>query len=128
MQKLRNAIRTPDGTVLESKHRHDYREHLDTATGELYFIDGGLAYTRTSVNKVPAEDISTYVGDNYEDTRRIFKWGTYGKDGRQPLKWVPVKDMSSNHIKAVLETQKYIPNWIRSIFRAELEFRGIENG
>ncbi len=46
---LRSRMRTPDGTILESKHRHDYVTHLD-ANGNEYMLDGGLAYVRSSAN------------------------------------------------------------------------------
>jgi hypothetical protein len=36
-----NRIRTPDGTILESKHRHDYVTYTD-ANGKQYMVDGGL--------------------------------------------------------------------------------------
>ena len=35
MNLIANALRTPDGTVLESKSRHDYREYVD-ANGKTY--------------------------------------------------------------------------------------------
>ena len=44
---LRSRMRTPDGTILESKHRHDYVTHLD-ANGNEYMLDGGLDYVRRS--------------------------------------------------------------------------------
>lgn len=40
-----NAIETPDGTVLISSHRHDYRDHTD-ANGSYYAVDGGRDYLR----------------------------------------------------------------------------------
>lgn len=36
---------------------------------------------------------------------RIYKWGTYGKDGKQPLKWVKYIDLEPDHIEAILESQ-----------------------
>ena len=34
-----NAIRTPDGTVIESMHRHDYKAYLDK-NGKEYMVMG----------------------------------------------------------------------------------------
>jgi len=36
----RNRLRTPDGTILESKHPGDYVEHID-ANGFKYFVNTG---------------------------------------------------------------------------------------
>ena len=40
-----NAIRTPDGTILESRSVHDFVGHTD-ANGKYYAADGGLEYLK----------------------------------------------------------------------------------
>ena len=32
-------------------------------------------------------------------------WGTYGKSGKEPLRYININDMSTNHILNVLKTQ-----------------------
>ena len=56
---IRNRWQTPDGTILESKHRHDFVSHKD-ANGEYYFIDGGTDYIRMTVNKEPMINLCEY--------------------------------------------------------------------
>jgi hypothetical protein len=98
-----SAIKTPDGTVLESRHRHDYVTHKDTYSGEEYMLDGGLDYQRTTINHLPAIDLSVYEDDAHELVREHLRWGTYGKNGDQQLKRVKLSEMSNAHIKAVLK-------------------------
>ena len=38
--------------------------------------------------------------------REITLWGTYGKKGNEPLKHILLKDMTNEHIQAILDTQK----------------------
>ena len=123
-QLLAQRIRTPDGTILQSYNRHDYKTHLDAVSGETYMVDGGLDYCRQNINKVPAEDLCVYVDDDFMHIRAAFSWGTRGKDGRQPLKYVPMKDLDTDHIQAILDTQHHIPAYIRLQFVLELGFRG----
>jgi hypothetical protein len=119
-----NRIRTPDGTILESMHRHDYVTYTD-ANGLEYMVDGGLDYLRRNVHEnAPAIDLSVYSDDPHELIREVFKWGTRGKDGNQLLKYVPLKDLTKDHIEAILETQTHIQEYIRKIFLNELSFRG----
>ena len=118
-----NRIRTPDGTILESMHRHDYVTYTD-ANGKAYMVDGGLDYLRRNVHDDASyQELSVYADDLHELIREVFKWGTRGKDGKQPLKYVPLKDLTSDHIEAILETQTHIQEHIRKIFLDELSFR-----
>ena len=69
MKKLvLNRIRTPDQTVLTSRHRHDYQYHKDK-NGEIYMNDGGVEYIRRSINIEPYEDLSLYSDDPFEILR-----------------------------------------------------------
>ncbi len=119
---LLNRMRTPDGTVLTSYSRHDYRTH-DDANGDMYMVDGGIDYIRRSVNEIPAEDLTVYVTDVHEENREALYWGTYGKNGDQPLQWKALKDLDTDHIEAILETQKQVPEWRRELFQDELDYR-----
>lgn len=55
--------------------------------------------------------------------REWLTWGTYGKSGNEPLKWVILKNMSDEHIQAILETQRQISNFYRKEFQKELTRR-----
>jgi hypothetical protein len=120
---ISNRIRTPDGTILESRHRHDYVTYVDK-NGKEYMVDGGLEYLRRIVHDdAPYEELSVYDDAPYALIREVFKWGTRGKDGRQPLKFVPLKDLTTEHIDAILDTQIHISERIRKLFIDELNFR-----
>lgn len=122
---LVNRIKTPDGTILTSRHRHDYVEHLDK-NGKYYAVDGGTEYPRR-VGNHDFEDVSLYSDDLHEKLREAFAWGTYGKNGDDPFYHVPLRDMTSGHIEAILErhgdgTQKIKPE-IEQLFLNELLHR-----
>jgi len=55
--------------------------------------------------------------------RDWMNWGTYGKSGKESLKWVILKDMSDEHIQAILDTQPQICSFYRKEFQKELEYR-----
>ena len=122
-----NRIRTPDGTILESMNRHDYVTYID-ANGKEYMVDGGLDYLRRNIHDdAPYEELSLVSTDEHSVIREVFKWGTYGIDGKQKLKYVILKDMSWDHIEAILETQVHVREHIRQLFMNELDYRGKNN-
>ena len=120
-----NAIRTPDGTVLESTHRHDYKTYLDK-NGKEYMVDGGLEYVRRNVHDdAPYEDLSVYTTDGHDIVREVVKWGTYGINGDQPLTYILLKDMNTEHIRACLENVPRMHPAYKEAFKEELKLRSI---
>ena len=97
-----SRIQTPDGTILTSYHRHDYVTHID-ANGEIYILDGGNDYQRTSVNIEPYKNLSIWSNAPYEIIRESFHRGGRGKNGDEPLKWVPLSQMSDEWIKNCID-------------------------
>ena len=116
-----NALKSPDGTIIESRHRHDCVTHKD-ANGKGYMIDGGLDYIRSSANG-DEEYLTVTLSDSHEVVRENLTWGTYGINGDQPLSYKKLCDMDTAHIEAVLETQNRIYPAIKTAFETELEFR-----
>jgi len=118
---LASRLRTPDGTILQSFHRHDYVTYTDK-NGKQYMIDGGTEYVRRSAHG-DEEQLTTYSDSPHEEIREHFHWGTYGIKGDQPRRWVKLREMETAHILAILST---VPVWppIAKALRSELDWRG----
>jgi hypothetical protein len=116
-----NALRTPDGTVIQSYNRHDYKTHVD-ANGNRYMIDGGIDYVRSSAWG-DEEYLTVTTDDPFEIIRESFCWGTRGKDGTEPLQYRALSKLDTDHIQAILDTQTQIPPWLFNIFETELQLR-----
>ena len=125
-----NAILTPDGTYLRSYHRHDYKEHTDKITGELYMTDGGTEYIRRSVNNVKAQDLDVFSTDPFESIRKAFVWKSYGKNGELFPNGVktPLCMISDPHLDSIIETQVLVMHSIAGEwFRSEKQYRKLYN-
>jgi hypothetical protein len=97
-----NQIKTPDGTILKSMHRHDYVTHTD-ANGLEYMVDGGSEYLRRTVHEeAPYEELTVYEDAPFEEIRESFHRGGRGKDGTEPLTWVPMSKMSDEWLLACI--------------------------
>ena len=123
MSILSNRMRTPDGTILESLHRHHYVTHLD-ANGKEYMLDGGLDYVRSSANG-DEEFLTVEYDDPHEVIRLLVKWGTYGKNGDEPLKYVAIADLDPYHLRAILDTQQKTMR--PALYRVMLDELGYRN-
>jgi hypothetical protein len=84
-------------------------------------VDGGLDYMRCSAHGDEV-CLSLYNDEPHEVQRDILEWGTFGKDGKEELMYVKIKDMETSHIKAVLEECN--PSMVyRNCFEEELKRR-----
>ena len=117
-----NAIRTPDGTILESRSVHDFVGHTDT-NGKFYAVDGGLEYLKRCGDN-DYEELSLTLEDDFSKIRRVVSWGTRGKYGDQPLKKVKIKDLDTDHILSILELT-YLQDKFKILLEKELEFRQV---
>ena len=110
-----NSIRTPDGTVLTSRSRHEYVTHVDE-NGQQYMVDGGLDYIRRNVHDdYPYEELSLYMDDDWKLIRTVVTWGAL-KDGY--TQQIPLKQMSRAHITNIIAdgyTGRYVDMMIKEI-------------
>lgn len=121
-----NAIQTPDGTVIESTHRHDYVTHED-ANGKHYMIDGGLDYVRRSAN---GDEVSlqVFADEPHEKVRRFaFRTG-YGKPGAKDYgtyRLTRIMDMTNQHVDAsiALLEQAGRTGWHLAMLKTEQSYR-----
>ena len=99
---IHNAIQTPDGTIIESRHRHDYVEYTD-ANGKFYSVDGGLDYLRRGYTVPDYVELSLYEDDPIEDIRKVVTRGGRGKDGKQPITFTPICEMNDVWLEAAIQ-------------------------
>lgn len=148
-----NRIKTPDGTILTSYHRHDYVTHIDKNKRE-YMVDGGNDYLRRNFHKTkmsklkrvfiifltffgyvwvdPLEytELSIYSDAPFEVIRENFYRGGRGKDGRQPLTWVALKDMSDAWLEAcfIYNLERDMgESYANKMYLAEQDYRKLNN-
>lgn len=112
-----NQVRLPSGTILRSFYRHDYVEFREN--GEIYSVDGGTEYQRSGGNVI---DCSIYSDDDFMIVREYLVWGTFGINGDQLRRWVPLCEMDDDHIQAVLDNC-YTQEWRKELMELELMLR-----
>jgi hypothetical protein len=98
---IRNALKTPDGTTVESLHRYDFQSYKD-ANGRTYSTGGGLTNCiRNGLKDVV--DLNLYDNEPHSVQREVIRWGTSELGGDKALTWVPIRDMDSCQIERVLK-------------------------
>lgn len=127
MRLLKNSIKTPDGTILTSKYTHDFVMYKD-ANGQDYGVDGGTEYARRIGNTNECEDLSIWIDEEkfeeeFEVIRENVQWGTRGKDGDKPLKFISVKEMTNDHLENMVTYKGPVNAFIRRTMEYELVYR-----
>lgn len=116
MRKLvYNAIRTPDGTVLESLDRHDFNKYVDK-NGKTYIIDGGLDYIRRSFNG-DEEVLAKFEDQPHEEIRNYAFRSGYGKPGADDygtFRITRIADMDDDYLDNSIE---YVKDYILQIVK-----------
>lgn len=88
------------------------------------YIDGGHEYIRS---KYPEDagivDWSLWEGSPREEIVKKMLWGTRGKSGIEPLKWLPLCSLTSEHLNNILTTQSHIGNFMKELIREILDGR-----
>lgn len=60
-----------------------------------------------------------------EDVKLVLKWGTFGKNGDEPMRVVRLVDCDTDHLKAILRTQVHITQLYTAAIISILLDRGI---
>jgi len=124
-QILLNSIRTPDGTILISHHRHDFVCHKDK-NGKQYCVDGGNDYLKRNFDTPDYKELSVYDNGKHALRRKTLMWGVNYDEYMNRLpqtEYRLIKDLDTQHIEAILETQKGISIFLKTVFKKELLFR-----
>ena len=69
------------------------------------------------------EEVDYCLKKGYLQPRQILFWGSYGKEGKGPYQQILIKNMTTEHLKACLETQVYMNTLYRETMISELKLR-----
>lgn len=124
---FRNALMTPDGTILHSEHRWDCKQYTDTKTGEWFLVDGGNDYIRKGGSR-NYTSLTVTTDSPHEEIRQVFQWtSSLDKDGNAiPPVRRKLCELDDGHIIALVDwTKDSYPKHIHWIMCNEAEYRGL---
>ena len=111
------------GETIVSYHRHDYKTCL---CDNKAIVDGGTDYLRygaKDMNKIKI--FAVYADDPYEIVRKYATRGGRGKDGTEPLKYVPICDINDSWLEAILDYGGAA--WHMDLIKKEVQYRKDNN-
>jgi len=117
-----NSVITPDGTILNSRHVHDYITYTDK-NGKEYMADGGVSYLRCS-NNGDERFFSVDSEDPFEIVRKyLYRWNRYSRN------YVPLCNISDGWLQNIIDwfkMYKMTDNRIFWLFIEEKLYRSEE--
>lgn len=101
---IRNRAQCLDcNEIIESRFTHDF-----VSCGCGNFVDGGLSYQRYGGN---VKDISVYSDSDFSIIRENLFRGSYGFNGKDPIKYILLKDINDIYLERLIEYEKELrPN------------------
>ena len=119
-QLVYNAVTCVDCLdTIVSYHRHDYKT---CRCENQAMVDGGTDYIRyggKDMKKVVHHAV--YDDEDFSKVRQYATRGNRGKDGLQPLTYIPIKDLDDDYLQAILEYGG--ANWHLDLIKKEIKYR-----
>lgn len=102
--------------------REEWHKNSDQRFGQLLI---NMGFIEDSLSSWNIEERDRPIP--HEFMRKIQHWGTYGKNGDQERKNIPICELSDNHIKNILKTQDGMDKSVREILLNEQNYRIYKN-
>ena len=110
------------GDIITSYHGHDY---VSCKCG-LITVDGGTNYLKRTGELSDAIEMSIDSSSPFEVIRENYHRGGRGKNGDEPLKWVPMSEMSDEWLLACIEyndDRGKGKSFANKMYKKEIKFR-----
>jgi len=105
--------------TIVSYHRHDYKT---CSCPNEAMVDGGTDYLRYGAkNMSKIKQFAVYADDDFDIVRKHATRGSRGKDGKQPLKYIPICEMDDDYLEAVLDYGD--ADWHIDLIKKEIDYR-----
>lgn len=111
---LFSYVKCPDGTELV--YRGEEVCHFDNS-GILYSLKGLVCTPPLKVHRI-------YLDSPHRVLRKYCVWGNRGLEGRDPLQFVPVRELDTDHIEAIIRGG-YGGDYMLNVLSTELEYRNV---